>query len=343
MGEPLRYLIAGPAWVGDMVMAQSLFITLKQHHPQAEIDVLAPAWSVPLLERMPEVREAITVPVGHGELGLGRRWRLGRKLRERSYDHAIITPRSFKAALIPYFAKARVRTGYRGEMRYGLLNDIRSLDKSILKQTVQRYVALGWPADAPLPPPVPRPRLTIDVANQEAAMRRLHLDIERPIVGLMPGAEYGPAKQWPIPYYADLARRLIQGGMQVWIFGSAKDRPVTDTIATGAGEHVHNLAGKTSLVEAVDLIARCAAVVSNDSGLMHVAAAVDRPLIAIYGSSTPDYTPPLTEHAEILYRRLECSPCFERECPLGHSECLKGIGVDVVLAACHRQLDSQKH
>jgi len=338
MGETVRYLIAGPAWVGDMVMAQSLFITLKLQSPEAQIDVLAPAWSVPLLERMPEVNKAITVPLGHGEFGLGKRWRLGHRLRTNLYDRAIVIPRSMKAALIPFFAGARTRTGYRGEMRYGLLNDIRPLDKSVLTQTVQRYVALGLPPSTPLPPPVPSPSLRVDVQRQQALIEQLGLSLARPVIGFMTGAEYGPAKQWPIEYYAQLAEQLAGAGYQVWLFGSQKDSEAAEQIAQQGGEAVCNLCGRTELVDAIDLIAACRAVVSNDSGLMHVAAAVGTPLVAIYGSSTPDYTPPLTDKAEILYQGLDCSPCFKRVCPLGHTNCLQQIEPASVMSALENLL-----
>jgi heptosyltransferase-2 len=339
-----RYLIAGPAWVGDMVMAQSLFISIKQREPGAQIDVLAPAWSVPLLARMPEVHEAITVPIGHGEFGLAARWRIGRELRASRYDRAIVLPRSLKAALIPFFAGARVRTGYRGEMRYGLLNDIRPLDKSVLTQTVQRFVALGQVRSAPLPPPIPVPRLRIDAANQQRLLAALDLTLERPAIAFMPGAEYGPAKQWPLAHYAELASALVAEGYQVWLLGSARDREAATQIAAGL-EQTHNLCGRTELVDAVDLLALCEAAVSNDSGLMHVAAAVGTPLVALYGSSTPAYTPPLTDKAEVLYLGLDCSPCFKRECPLGHKNCLERITAGDALAALKRVVqrnDTQK-
>ena len=338
-GAP-RYLITGPAWVGDMVMAQSLFITIKQQSPKAEIDVLAPAWSVPLLARMSEVHEAITVPVGHGEFGLAARWRIGRSLRARRYDRAIVLPRSFKSALVPFFADARQRTGFRGEMRYGLLNDIRPLDKSVLTQTVQRFVALGQSADAPQPPPIPQPKLTVDEGNQQRLLQALGLELERPVIGFMPGAEYGPAKLWPLAHYAELAAQLVERGFQVWLIGSDRDRDVASRIAGGL-ESVHNLCGRTELVDAVDLIALCDAAVSNDSGLMHVAAAVGTPLVALYGSSTPAYTPPLTDRAEVLYLELDCSPCFMRDCPLGHTECLTRIDAGQALTALERLLANE--
>lgn len=344
MAEVTRYLIAGPAWVGDMVMAQSLLISVKQREPESQIDVLAPAWSVPLLSRMPEVHEAITVPVGHGELGLAARWRIGRALRARRYDRAIVLPRSLKSALIPFFSGARVRTGYRGEMRYGLLNDIRPLDKSVLTQTVQRFVALGQSPAAPLPPAIPEPKLRVDINNQQRLLSAFALNLDRPVIGFMPGAEYGPAKQWPLRHYAELAGALVERGYQIWLLGSAKDSEAAARIATGL-EQAHNLCGRTELVDAVDLLALCRAAVSNDSGLMHVAAAVGTPLVALYGSSTPHYTPPLTERAEVLYLDLDCSPCFQRECPQGHKHCLERISPTVALTAVEKvlmQYDKQK-
>ena len=327
-----QILVAGPAWVGDMVMAQSLFITLKQRAHPVEIDVLAPAWSNPILARMPEVREVINLPVGHGEFGLFRRYQLGKLLRSKHYDQAIITPRSFKSALVPFFAKAKQRTGYRGEMRYGLINDIRLLDKNILKQTVQRYVALGLDdgldAGSTQSPGIPFPKLTVDENNLQRLLTTLKLNLDKPVIAFLPGAEYGEAKRWPIEYYAELANKLNAEGVQVWILGSKKDSAAGVTISQG--NSAVNLCGKTQLEDSIDLLSVCQSAVTNDSGLMHIAAAVDIALIAIYGSSTPDYTPPLTNKAKIQYLSLECSPCFKRECPLGHTNCLKNITVDDV-------------
>jgi len=327
-----RILVVGPAWVGDMVMAQSLFITLIQADPAVVIDVLAPAWSLPLLSRMPQVNDAIALPVSHGELALATRFRLGRQLRQRGYTRAIVIPRSFKAALVPFFAGIPVRTGYRGEMRYGVINDMRSLDKAVLTQTVQRQVALGLPKTVEQPPAIPYPELQINEQNQKRLLEKLGLKKEKPVVGLMPGAEYGPAKQWPISYYQELAGKLLAKGYQVWVFGSEKERAIGKQIGQ-AGNSVVNLCGKTHLEDVIDLIALCESVVSNDSGLMHVACATGRRVIAIYGSSSPAYTPPLSKNAEVIYRYLECSPCFKRVCPLGHTNCLTGIDSDILLAA----------
>lgn len=328
-----KILVVGPAWVGDMVMAQSLYMSLRERHADALIDVLAPAWSGPILKRMPEVRRHIKLPLVHGQFGLGTRYRLGRELRGEHYDQAVIIPRSFKAALPPFFARIPRRTGYKGEMRYGLINDMRPLDKSVLTQTVQRYVALGLERNAALPPAsIPQPRLEVDEQNQRRLLDALGLSLNRPVVGFMPGAEYGPAKCWPQENFAHLAQRLIEQGKQVWLFGSERDWPVCEDIAAVVDRaELVNLAGKTRLEDAIDLIALVETAVTNDSGLMHIAAATGRKVIAIYGSSSPEYTPPLTDKAEVVYLGLDCSPCFERECPLGHYRCLREITVDRVL------------
>lgn len=326
-----KILVIGPSWVGDMVMAQSLFMVLKQAG-ECAIDVLAPGWSLPILERMPEVRKGLVMPLGHGQFGLGARWRLGRQLAAEGYDQAILLPNSLKSALVPFFAGIRQRTGFRGEMRYGLVNDLRLLDETALPMTVQRFVALGQPDGLPLPTPFPWPRLIADTDNQATLRTRLGLAEDRPAIAFMPGAEYGPAKQWPLPHYATLADELAERGYQVWILGAQKDHAAAADIA-GKRPHVHNLAGRTQLGDAVDLLALADAAVTNDSGLMHVAAALDLPLVAIYGSSSPEHTPPLSKRVAITSLRLECAPCFKRVCPLGHTRCLQDIAPAQVLAA----------
>ncbi|WP_250602337.1 ADP-heptose--LPS heptosyltransferase RfaF [Serratia marcescens] len=305
----MKILVIGPSWVGDMMMSQSLYRTLKAEYPSAEIDVMAPAWCRPLLARMPEVNQALAMPLGHGALGLGERRRLGRALRANRYDRAYVLPNSFKSALVPFFADIPQRIGWRGEMRYGLLNDVRVLDKTAFPLMVQRYVALAYDkgrvlrADD-LPQPLLWPRLQVsdeEIADTTAAF---NLTDSRPIVGFCPGAEFGPAKRWPHYHYAALAQRLIGGGYQIALFGSAKDHEAGEQIRAAlqddARDFCLNLAGKTQLEQAVILIAACRAVVSNDSGLMHVAAALNKPLIALYGPSSPDFTPPLSDKARVI-------------------------------------------
>jgi heptosyltransferase II len=319
-----------------MVMAQSLFMDLRGCYPEAALDVVAPQWSLPLLARMPEVRRAFGLEAGHGELKLRARYRLGRKLRARHYDRAIVLPRSFKSALVPYWAGIPQRTGYRGEWRYGLLNDVRTMGPE-LDQTVKRFVALGLPrTEAWRERPLPQPTLRIDPENRRRLLERFGLATERPVVGIMPGAEYGPAKQWPPEHFAELLRRVAQLGADTWIFGSRKDAAVAESIVRLSGGAGRNLCGQTRLEDAVDLISAVTVAVSNDSGLMHIAAAVRRPLLALYGSTTPAFTPPLSDGAVIFYRGIECSPCFRRECPYGHYRCLREITVEGVVAAVRR-------
>ena len=317
-------------------MAQSLFISLRRRDPDLAIDVVAPDWSRTIVTRMPEVREAIGLPLGHGQLGLRTRWRVGRELARRSYAHAIVLPQSAKAALVPLFAGIPRRTGFLGEHRYGLINDVRPLDRSEHRPMVLRYVALGLPPGSPAPAAAPRPSIRVDEANRDDLAARLDLALGRPVVACLPGAEYGPAKAWPVESFAELGRRLAEAGFAIWVLGSDADRPAGERIRAVVGTDARNLCGETSLADAADLLSLARFVVSNDSGLMHVAAAVDRPVVAVFGSSSPAYTPPLATRAEVLYRGLSCSPCFERRCPFGHYACLRGISVEEVLAAALR-------
>ncbi len=327
-----------------MVMAQSLFITLKNNHPECQIDVLAPSWSSALIERMPEVTHVLAMPLVHGQFNFSARVLLGKKLRDQAYDHAILLPNSWKSALPPFFANIPLRTGYVGECRWGLLNDARRLDKSQLTMTVQRFVALGLPNTSDLPPKCPTPRLSISPDQQAKAIEKFALNAAftqvseaeapqalRPILALCPGAEYGEAKRWPVEHYAEVAKQKLADGWQVWLFGSEKDKVSAAQINTLAADGYVDFTGRTTLAEAVDLMSLAHTVVSNDSGLMHVAAALDKNLVALYGSSDPSFTPPLIAKAQIVSLKLSCAPCFKRECPLGTLACLRDITPDAVL------------
>ena len=315
-------LIVGPSWVGDMVMAQSLFKLLKAREPDRPLDVLAPEWSLPIVARMPEIRGGIASETAHGEIGIATRRRIAATLFG-DYDRAIVLPRSFKAALIPWLARVPSRTGYRGESRFVLINDVRPFDRDVLDQTVKRFVALGLAAGEALPASLPDPSLDVSTENQGRAITALGLDTSQPVIAMMPGAEYGPAKCWPLDYFTALAARLDEAGYRVWVLGSNKDAAAGERIA--AGSRALNLCGQTSLEDVIDLLAACEQAVSNDSGLMHIAAAVGIRVHGIYGSSSSKFTPPLTTSREIHEIDLDCRPCFERECPLGHLRCLKEI------------------
>ncbi len=335
-----KILVMGPSWVGDMVMAQSLFKQLKIDQPDCRIDVAAPAWTLPLLERMPEISETIALPFKHGDLAIRERYRFGKQLANKGYTQAILLTNSLKSAILPWAASIPVRTGFKGEMRYGLVNDMRPLDKSKLKKTVERFVALGRAKHDDLPTQLPLPALNAHRGNMAALLQAQGIAPSgNPVLGLCPGAEYGEAKRWPAEYYAEVANHALDKGWQVWLFGSDKDKPVTALIQQHTQQRCTDLAGKTKLGEAIDLMSACHTIISNDSGLMHVAAALDKQLIAIYGSSDPNHTPPMHPQAVIEYLGLSCSPCFERVCPLGHLNCLKQIVPGRVIQ--HLSLSSQ--
>ena len=327
-----RILIVAPNWVGDTLLAQPLLARLQRRLPGVVIDALAPHWTAPLLGRMPEIAEVIEAPFEHGKLQLRRRWQLGRRLRSRRYDEAIVLPNTFKSALVPFFGDIPLRAGFVGESRYGLLNILHRLDEKRVPLMAERYAQLAERPGESASLPLAKPRLIVDQANQVITMSRLGLDRRRPAVALCPGAEYGPAKRWPAKHFAELARRLAARGRAVWLIGSSKDKAVGDTISALSDGAAANLCGRTDLASALDLIALCELVVSNDSGLMHLGAALDKPLIALYGSSSPRHTPPLSGHARIArVEGLPCSPCYRRECPLGHFRCMNDLSPEQVL------------
>ena len=291
-------------------MAQPLLMRLRARHPQARIEMLAPPWVAPVARRMADVDEVIETELRHGALQLGERWRLGHRLKERGYDQAIVLPNSWKSALIPFFAGVPERIGYLGETRYVLLNRI--CRQGMAREAMNSHYARlsEGPALSLL-----CPRLTIK-PNDTAA----RFGISGPYTVFCPGAEYGPAKRWP--YFRELASKL---GTQVVLLGSPGDLKDNKDIPGT------NLIGKTTLDEAIDLIAGATAVVTNDSGLMHVAAATGTPQVALFGSSSPESTPPQSAAARVVWLKVECSPCFQRVCPLGHFKCMNGLSVERVL------------
>ena len=331
----MKSLIVAPAWIGDTVMAHALFKRLHQLTPGLQLDALAPRWVAPVLQRMPEISEIIDNPFAHGELSMAARYRLARQLAKAGYQCAYVLPNSLKSALIPLLAGIPERIGFTGEARFGLINRRHTLDKTALPLMAERFAQLAEPIGAPLPRPLPFPHLNSSVEQQEATLAALNILRPEKVAVFCPGAEYGPAKRWPARHFAALADELAQRGYAVWLLGSGKDKAVGDEIvALAKSASAQNLCGNTSLTQAIDLIAAANFVVCNDSGLMHVSAAVDRPLVAVFGSSSPGFTPPLTDRAQIISLKLDCSPCFKRECPLGHLDCLNQLDPQQVLTAC---------
>ena len=304
----MKILVVGPSWVGDSVMAQALYKRIKQEQPSAKIEVIAPEWSLNLLDRMPEVDKKIASPFTHGDIKVYERFQLGKKLQQESYERSIILTNSFKSALMPYFAKIKVRTGWLGEFRYGLINDIRSskeLKKSLM---VEKFAALSLEKENFSLENLSLPKLEINSNNLSLLLEKNLVEKEKPALALCPGAEFGPSKRWPSEYYSEIAKTYISHGWNVLCIGSKNDENIGIEIenTNNLSNEINfiNLIGKTSLLDAIDILSYAKKVVTNDSGLMHIAAAVGTPLVALYGPSSPEYTPPLIDKKQIL-RKME--------------------------------------
>ena len=288
------------------------------------VEFLAPPATGDLARRMPGVSTVHDLNVGHGTLGLGERAAAAGRLRRRGFDWAIVLPNSLKSAIVPCLAGIPRRTGFIGELRYGLINDLHRLNTEALPRLVDRFASLADVAPE-------RPRLQPDPGRREALCAKFGLRLEHTLIALCPGADYGPSKRWPAERFAELARRLASKGAVVFILGSARDAVLGRAIARCSS--ALDLTGKTGLLDAVDVLSAASAAVTNDSGLMHVAAALGVPVAGIYGSTTPAFTPPLADRALAIGHELPCRPCFRRECPFGHRACLANTSVDRVLVA----------
>lgn len=314
-------------------MAQTLFMLLKAQG-ECQIDVVAPKATLALAERMPEIDKAYLLDVGHGGLQWQKRCKLAQKLRRQRYDQVIVLPNSWKSGLIAFLAKIPQRTGWRGEWRYGLLNDVRRLNKAQYQLMIERFCALGLAKNKPLPQKLSWPQLVTNPEQVQLLRQQLQLfNHSQPILALCPGAEFGPSKRWPSQYFGEVALQKIKDGWQVWLVGGPKDAELGQQIQQQTNHACVNLIGQTTLAQAIDLLSVVTMVVCNDSGLMHISAALNKPLIVVYGSTDPSFTPPLSNQARILKLDLSCSPCFQRTCPLGHHDCLKQLKPEQVLLA----------
>ena len=297
----MRILIIGPSWVGDAVMAQSLYKIIKAKNDH-QIDVLSPEWSVGILQRMEEISEVITSPFKHGELNLKVRRSFGKRLSERNYDKSIILTNSFKSSLVPYFANIPIRTGWLGELRYGLINDIRKFNKHEKMLMIERFALLN--GGSYTTKEIPRPSLAVDKGNIKSLLTAYEIDSTKPTIALCPGAEFGPAKRWPSYYYSEIADNYLLEGWNVIILGSSKDSRVAldikNHLSIASNKSFFDLTGKTTLPDAVDILSMTDIVLTNDSGLMHIAAAVEAPLVALYGPSSPEFTPPLGKKFKVI-------------------------------------------
>jgi heptosyltransferase-2 len=335
-----RTLVISPNWIGDAVMAQPLLWLIRERHPDRPIDVLAPVFLAPVWRAMVEVDSVVESQFRRGALQLRQRWEFARQLRQRDYADAYVLPNTLKFALIPWLAGIPRRIGYRGEMRYGLLNVIHRDSFAAPRPMVSFYAALAAPPMpvVALPSELPRPVLQVTDLQAGEVLKSLGLTPDASLIAFAPGAEFGSAKRWPAAHFAALAKHICQvhPGAEIVLLGSAKDRAVCEEIVTGAlleQTQVHNLAGITSLDQAIALIARADAVVSNDSGLLHIASALNRPIVAIYGPTDPDHAPPFSDTARSLSLRLDCAPCRQRECPLGHHRCMRDLSHERVWEA----------
>lgn len=334
-----KILIIAPSWLGDIIMSQSLLKLLKAQDPQCIIDVYAPAYTLPILERMEEIDNVIINPFAHGTFDLKKRFTEGRKLSKNHYDSVFVLPNSLKSALIALFAGIPDRRGFKGESRYLILNNMRS-NKQDFPLMVERYAALAFSKDkvktAKDLPILPNPKLITKSLSSEL-LTKLSLSLERPLLALGCGANYGPSKLWPVENFAEISNRWVEQGGAILALGSKKDEVTVNAIASYIKAenlpYFYNIAGKTNLTEALDLVGACTAAVCNDSGMMHTVAAADVPQACIFGSTSTGYTPPLSDKAICLESTQPCHPCFARTCKYNSYACLKEITPDMVWKA----------
>ena len=330
----MKILIVGPSWVGDSVISQSLFKEILLKSKEAEIDVLSPEWARNIFSRMDEVSKTIKLPFSHGEIKLKERVDLGKELKRKNYDQAIVLPNSLKSALVPYFSEIPIRTGWRGEMRYFLLNDMRIIDKNIFPRMVDRFVALAFKKNEDLPLSIPYPSLKTDKENLDLLRVNFKIDLTSPLICLCPGAEFGPAKRWPTKYYSKVANEYLKKNWQVILLGSMNDVRIGKEIKSNINKESGflNLIGQTKLVDTIDILSSANLVLTNDSGLMHIAASVDTPLVALYGPTSPEFTPPLSYRVKVIKNNEGFTKLRSGDLEDGYHQSLKDIKPEEVLA-----------
>ncbi len=328
-------LIVPYMWIGDFVRCHSVVKVLRQRFPNRPVDVLATTLCAPLADYMPGVRQAIVVDLPRSRLALSQQNALARRLKQENYGMALTMPRTWKAALAPFLAGIPERVGFAGEGRFVLLNDVRFGEKK-LPRMVDRCAMLALPRGATQPPDWPLPELQVPASEIAAWRIRRGLTEDRPIVTLAPGA-VGPSKRWTTEGYAELAKRMRDDGAYVWVLGGPGEKEIATEIAAKGG--ALDLTG-TDLRDAVIALAAASVAISNDSGLLHVAAAAGARSIGIFGPTSPWHWAPLNPLAAVIETtsELPCRPCHKPVCRLAHHRCMRDIAADQVLAAARTAL-----
>ncbi|MBX9775446.1 MAG: lipopolysaccharide heptosyltransferase II [Xanthobacteraceae bacterium] len=319
-------------WIGDFVRCHTVVRLINQRHPSRPVDVLSTAMVSPLADYMPGVRKAIVVDLPRKRLALSHHWALAQRLKAEGYGQALVMPRTWKSALAPFLAGIEQRTGFAGEARMGLLNDLRWGERA-LPRMIDRCVALTMPRGEQAPADLPHPQLDVP-ANEVVAWRQRNglTDDRRRAVALAPGA-VGPSKRWTTEGFAELARRLTVEGMQVWILGGPGEKELAAAIAGVNQANARDVTGP-DLRNAILALAAADVAVSNDSGLLHVAAAIGTPSIGIFGPTSPWHWAPLNPLAAVVETatELSCRPCHKPTCRMGHHQCMRDIAADRVVA-----------
>ena len=322
-----KVLVVAPAWIGDLIISSAFINALKKSDRDLQIDLLVNENLSDIAVLLPNITNIINSKTTHGKLSFFYRLQLGFKLRKNNYSKSYILTNSLKSAIIPFIAGIKDRIGYLGEYRYGLINKvIKKIDRD--KGMVNRYLNILHAEYATDLQP------SFIISHSKERVKKKYAMNTKYIV-MCPDAEYGPAKKWPAQNWVNLAENLFPSYQVVFV---GLDTSIKNKLNRLESNNLINLIGKTSLKDVAEILSHAECVVSNDSGLMHLSSAVDTPIVGIYGSSSPEYTPPLCEEnkREIIYKNLDCSPCFKRSCPLGHTNCLNYITVDMVLSAIAR-------
>jgi len=334
-GSPI--LLVPYMWIGDFVRCHSVVKLLRARYPDRPIDLLTTTLCAPLLDYMPGVRKGVVGDLSRNRLGYAEHKELAERLRREGYGSAFVMSRKWKAALAPFLARIPERVGFAGEARFGLINDMR-WGESRLPRMIDQCGALALPKGANLPADWPLPNLAVPLADAQAWRKQRDLDDGRPVVAFAPGA-VGPSKRWPVAYYAELARQLAAQNVAVWVLGSPGEAGLAGEIVRAAGPSARDLTSP-DLRNAILALRLAGAAVSNDSGLLHVAAAIGTPSIGIFGPTSPWHWAPLNPLAAVIETRTEvsCRPCHKPTCRMVHHRCMRDIAAAEVLAAVNRAL-----